>query len=178
MTDDKTDRERDSYRDYWAVEVDVEKCSLCEVCARRCPTGAIRLERTDKALALYFRHGECTGCTAETSCEAICPEKAIKLIKLDTPAGRGEDVPLIRSELVKCRYCDESFAPDKKLESLGKKGLGHEVEKTLCPLCRRKLLVVKLIDEKMVPGKHAEYRSAKDILRRTRFRLFQEDDES
>ncbi|UCD58891.1 MAG: 4Fe-4S dicluster domain-containing protein [Candidatus Hydrogenedentota bacterium] len=178
MTNDSADRERDSYRDHWAVELDVEKCSLCEVCAHRCPTGAIRLERTDEALALYFRHGECTGCTADTSCEAICPEEAIKVIKLDAPACRGEDVLLIESKLVRCGYCGELFAPNKKLESLGKKGLGHEVEKTLCPLCRRKLLVVKLIDEKMVPGKHAEYRSTKDILRRARFRLFQDDDES
>ncbi|UCF06241.1 MAG: 4Fe-4S binding protein [bacterium] len=178
MAQKGANRRRNSSSGRWTVELDVDKCSLCEVCARRCPTGAIRLERTGDSITLYFKHSKCTGCSEETSCEAICPEQAITLIELDKPTGRRKEVKLIQSKLVQCSYCHEYFSPNKKLESLGKKGLHHKVEKTLCPLCRRTNLVVKLIDEKMVPGKHAEYRSTKAIKRRARFRRFQEKDKS
>jgi ferredoxin len=155
----------------WIVELDAGKCSLCEVCARRCPTGAIILERKKDTFVLYFKHGACNGCGGEKTCEAICPEEAITVRELEKSAGRRGKVLLVKSELLRCSYCDEYYSPDIKLEKLGKKGLHHEVERSLCPICRRLKLVVKHIDEKQVPGGHAEYRSARDILRKTRRRF-------
>lgn len=177
MTLDSKDRQRKSKQNKWTVELDEDTCSLCEVCARHCPTGAIRLERMGDTIALYLVHGRCNNCGGEKTCEAICPEEAITIVGVDASADRRGEVLLIQSKLIRCSYCREPFSPNKKLESLGKKGLHHEVEKTLCPLCRRTNMVVKLIDEKMAPGKHAEYRSTKDIMRRARFRLFQEDED-
>lgn len=172
---DNADRRRESQRKWWTVELDANTCSLCEVCARHCPTGAIRLERADDTIALYLVHGRCNNCGGKKNCEAICPEEAITVVELDTPVGRQGEVLLIQSKLVRCSYCHEYFSPHKKLESLEKKGLHHVVEKSLCPLCRRTNIVVKLIDEKMAPGEHAEYRSTKDIIRRARYRRTQED---
>lgn len=177
MTRDGRKRQQESRQKGWTVELDADTCSLCEVCARHCPTGAIRLERADDTIALYLVHGKCNNCGGEKNCEAICPEESITVVGLDKPTRKRGEVLLISSDLVRCSYCHEPFSPNRKLETLGQKGLGHEVEKTLCPVCRRKHLVVKLIDEKMAPGEHAEYRSAKDILRRARFRLFQEDED-
>jgi ferredoxin len=161
----------------WTVELDADTCSLCEVCARHCPTGAIRLERTDDTIALHLVQGKCNNCGGKKNCEAICPEEAITIVELDKPSKKRGEVLLIRGDLIRCSYCHESFSPNRKLETLGRKGLGHEVNKTLCPICRRTNMVVKLIDQKMVPGGHAKYRSTRDILRQARFRRFQEDED-
>jgi len=160
----------------WVVELEVEKCTLCEACSRKCPTGALRMVRNDGILTLFFRQSECIGCTGEISCVVICPEKAITLYKLESGESKDEEVKLIECEMIQCTYCHEYFTPDIKLESIEKKGLGHDVEKTYCPICRRTNLVVKYIDEKLAPGKHAEYRSQKAILRRAWFRKSQEED--
>jgi ferredoxin len=178
MTRNRSDKQQNSPENGWTIEFDREKCSLCEVCARHCPTGAIRLERKGDTFALYFKQHACNGCAGKTSCEAICPEEAIKVSKLTKPAGRRKEVLLIQSKLRRCSRCNEYFSPDIKLASLGKKGLHHDVEKSLCPLCRRKKLVVNLIDEKMVPGGHAEYRSTKDIIRTSKRKPDQENDKS
>ncbi len=174
MTNDSTDRQKNSRHHKWAVELDTKKCSLCEVCARHCPTGAIHLERKDDMVTLYFRHGKCDACSGEKSCEAICPEEAIKVIDLGKSSRRSGEVRLIQSKLQQCSRCREYFSPYIKLESLGKKGLSHGVEKSLCPICRRKKLVVKLIDEKTAPGGHAEYRSKTDIIRHARFKRYED----
>lgn len=174
MAKDNTDRKK-TPKHKWTIELDAHTCTLCEVCARHCPTGAIRLERTDDIIALYLVHGKCNNCGGKKNCETICPEEAIKVVELDKPTRKRGEVLLMRGDLIQCSYCREYFSPNIKLEALGKKGLGHDVEKRLCSICRRKNLVVKHIDEKMMPGGHAEYRSRKDILRRARFRHFQED---
>lgn len=178
MTHNGGKRRRESRQKWWTVELDADTCSLCEVCARHCPTGAIRLESADNTIALYLVHGRCNNCGGKKNCEEICPEEAITIVGLDKPTRKHGEVLLISSDLILCSYCHEPFSPNRKLETLGQKGLGHEVEKTLCPVCRRKHLVVKLIDEKMAPGEHAEYRSATDIKRRAQFRPVDEDDES
>jgi len=161
----------------WVVELDTEKCTLCEACSRKCPTAALRMVRNDGIQALFFKQSECIGCTGETSCVVICPEKAISLYKLESGESKDEEVKLIECEMIRCAYCHEYFTPDIKIESIEKMGLGHDVEKTYCPICRRTNLVVKFIEKKMGPGTHAEYRSQTDIIRRAKFRLSQEQEE-
>jgi ferredoxin len=157
----------------WLLVLDTEKCTLCEACVRKCPTGSLHMERSEDSVYLFFKCSACIGCTGETTCIAICPEKAIEIIKVDAKTGQPEEIMLMKNRLIECANCHTLFSPELKLKSLGKKGLGHKVEGSLCPLCRRTNLVVKFIDEKMAPGNHAKYRSAKEILRHARFRLFQ-----
>jgi formate hydrogenlyase subunit 6/NADH:ubiquinone oxidoreductase subunit I len=150
----------------WMVELDQEKCSMCEVCAKKCPTGALRLDRTENTLSIYFNSNTCIGCIDEKGCQALCPEDAIQLEELIASGDKEAEVLLIKSKLVQCSYCKEYFAPETKIGVIKKKKLKHDVVEDYCPLCRRTNMVVNFIDEKRDPKGHAEYRSANDMLRR------------
>ena len=76
---------------------------------------------------------------------------------------------------VQCDYCEELFAPTRRLDVVSQKGIkGHPVNRQLCPLCRRTNLVVDYIEKYRVPEGKAEYRSAKDILRKAQKRIDEE----
>ncbi len=158
----------------YTVEVDTELCSLCEVCAHRCPTGALSIERDGKDLRLLFRHELCNGCPGGKICQEVCPEKAIRLVERgDTVPATGsmEVVILAQSEMLKCEYCGEYFAPVQKVSAVSKRSGGKkELIRNYCPLCRRTQMVVQFIDEKRMPTGKAEYRSGTDILRRAKDR--------
>jgi len=147
----------------WTVEVDPEKCTMCEGCAKHCPTRALTLDRGEEALSLLFDASLCHGCSGGDSCQDICPEDAIVLAR-----GAGGDGPqvLIASPLVECEGCHETFAAAQKLERLATAGrVHHELVRNLCPMCRREQLVVRFIEQERMPGAKAEYRSTIKILR-------------
>ncbi|MBW2528561.1 MAG: 4Fe-4S binding protein [Deltaproteobacteria bacterium] len=149
----------------WVIKVDTDRCSLCESCAKHCPTGALRRLEKEQALELRFLPALCNGCAGGEGCEAICPEQAIT--RWDrTPQAPEREVLLVEGELATCTYCGDTFAPTRKLDAVERKRQ-REVVRDYCPLCRREQLVVRFIEERRVPGSEAEYRSAKDILRRT-----------
>lgn len=150
----------------WKVKLDRDKCSMCEVCARKCPTGALHLERENDMLGIYFKYEECIGCTDENGCRALCPEDAIELEELKSTTDVNADVLLNESKLVQCSYCKNYFAPETKISRIKKKKLAHEVIEDYCPLCRRTNIVVRFIDEKRLPKGKAAYRSANDIMRK------------
>ncbi|MCP4606985.1 MAG: hypothetical protein GY847_41815 [Proteobacteria bacterium] len=159
----------------WTVEHDKTKCALCVVCARNCPTAALRRDEEGDNLALYFNVGLCDGCNGESLCEQNCPESAIRLSKDDSPPSTSDYVLLSQSKMTQCDYCDEYFAPVRRLDVISQKGVsGHEVERSFCPLCRRTNLVVQYIQEKRSPGSKAEYRSARDIVRKANKRMEEE----
>jgi ech hydrogenase subunit F len=56
------------------VEVDIEQCILCGMCQRKCPTGAITVDRTAKTwtIAAY----DCCQCK---SCVDNCPKKCLRM---------------------------------------------------------------------------------------------------
>lgn len=155
----------------FTVELDEQACSLCEVCARQCPTTALRIERSADTLALIFAPGLCNGCPQTESCQQICPEKAIAVKETAQPPVDEEPRVLLRGELIRCAYCGEQFAPLHKIEAIEKKGQGKH---DLCPLCRRTHLVVSFIEQRRAPGKKAEYRSAMDIMRRAGYDLIKQ----
>lgn len=69
-------------RDLIAYYIIPEKCQACIICARECPTGAIRGE---KGLVHVIEHGECIKCG---TCLEVCPERFSAVVKLS-----GEPVP-------------------------------------------------------------------------------------
>jgi ferredoxin len=145
----------------WTVELDPEKCTMCEGCVKHCPTGALSLNQSQDELSLLFDASLCHGCPTSESCQDICPEEAIRL-------GRGETGQrvLLTSPLVECASCHKNFAAAQKLEALSRTSrVHHELVRDLCPLCRREQLVVRFIEEERVPGSTAEYRSTTKILR-------------
>jgi Pyruvate/2-oxoacid:ferredoxin oxidoreductase delta subunit len=159
------------------VRVDVMRCSLCEACARHCPSSALFVDKSDGVLRLLFRPDLCTGCPSGRSCRDLCPEEAIRLVRQPqggVTAGRtaaSGPVLLAESAMLQCRYCGEFFAPVQKIDVISKKsGKDREPNREYCPLCRRTNMVVRFIDDKRMPAGKAEYRSGKDILRRSRER--------
>ncbi len=151
---------------HWVVEVDGELCSLCECCARDCPSGALLADTDGERLVLTFQSSLCTACAPGEGCEATCPEQAI------TRHDGGDSVSdergqLVDGQLIHCTYCNATFATMRKLDRLATKRSNEAaIQSKLCPLCRRKHLVVKFIDDKRRPDAKAEYRSTYDILRR------------
>ena len=170
MAERKNKKINPSDAKYYSVDHDKNKCALCVVCARNCPTAALRRDEENGQLSLYFNASLCDGCGGDPLCEKNCPEKAIVSVSLDAPAESNDYVLLNRSEMVRCAYCNELFAPARRLEVVGKRaGQKHkEIEQRYCPLCRRTNLVVEFIEEHRAPGSKAEYRSATDIIRRAK----------
>lgn len=159
MAEDQERQER-ATGPYWQVEVDTNKCSLCEVCGQRCATGAIRSEQGSERLSILFRHALCDGCR---DCVERCPENAMTLVETEEPpSGPGEQL-LAASEMLRCSVCGACFAPVTKLQAASRRradelGLIREQ----CPLCRRTQMVARLIEEKReAHGKKAEYRTGR-----------------
>jgi ferredoxin len=156
----------------WILTLDESACSMCEVCAQRCPSDALRIDQSGETLRLVYRPAICIGCEVDDSCQAQCPEDAILLGERRHPQDEAEELVLMQSELLHCSYCGAAFAPSRKLDSLSKKRQsGQALIRDLCPLCRRTQLVVGFIETRRAPGSTAKYRSTRDILRRAGYTL-------
>lgn len=64
------------------VEIDKANCKLCTLCAKRCPTGAIEVDR--KASTWKIDRLKCIYCGA---CVECCPAKCLKMTR-----GHGASV--------------------------------------------------------------------------------------
>jgi ferredoxin len=149
------------------VTVDEQGCGLCQVCARHCPTGALRAEPEGEVLRLVFRPALCTGCPdrAADRCDARCTERALRLASEE--ADRPQSIVLIEDELLRCQVCGRPFAPGRKLRAVSnrRRRPAPLLMRERCPSCRQTQLVVRFIDEAVAVGA-ASYRSAREILRR------------
>jgi Pyruvate/2-oxoacid:ferredoxin oxidoreductase delta subunit len=144
---------------FWQVEFDAEECSLCEVCARWCPTGAIRSDATEGTLAILFNPELCDGCGI---CLARCPEDIMSLVRIELSPGVDKEQVLAKGEMLQCSVCGAQFAPQSKLEAATRRrGDDTELIREQCPLCRRTQMVAVFIDEKRqeARGRKAEYRT-------------------
>lgn len=56
------------------VEISIENCIFCSLCARRCPTGAIAVDRQNKEWKI-----ERFGCIACRACVDNCPKKCLRM---------------------------------------------------------------------------------------------------
>lgn len=159
----------------WTVNHDTTKCALCVVCARNCPTQALRREQEGNSLTLYFNSGLCDGCGGDSLCEKNCPESAIKSVHAAAEQAESGYQMLFKSEMAQCRYCEEYFAPVRRLDVISHKAPEqNEIIRDLCPICRRAKLVIHYIETNRVPGSQAEYRQGKDIIRRAEKRMAEE----
>lgn len=96
-------------------------CTACGMCARVCPTGALRmLEGDDDAYYLVFRAGACVDCGL---CLTYCEPGALHVGQTPTLADLlcAQPVVLATGSLRSCKKCGARFA-------------GAE-NQTLCPVC-------------------------------------------
>lgn len=103
------------------------RCTLCGVCAARCPAGALRLTASGGENALTFEHGRCVACGF---CVRACPEGALRLGRaVDAAALASGPRALGRATVPRCEGCGAELAPDPLRRRAGA-GDG------LCPRCR------------------------------------------
>ncbi len=71
-----------------AVSIDMDKCILCGICQKRCPTGAITV--TKAAKNWQINRLRCISCAA---CVDACPKKCLWLQTAYSPAvvQKGDD---------------------------------------------------------------------------------------
>ena len=97
---------------FFRVSVSEEKCTLCGVCAEKCPVDALEMKHDEKGYTLIFKHERCNGCTL---CENVCPEKAIKVSRAVNPSWLGVEKTLAYSPPARCIYCGRDIGPEKKI---------------------------------------------------------------
>jgi ech hydrogenase subunit F len=75
------------------MEISIDDCIFCSMCARRCPTGAIKV---DKAQASWsIERFQCIQCNY---CAEVCPKKCLKMDNQYTSPSYDK----IRDEFKKC----------------------------------------------------------------------------
>lgn len=92
------------------IKIDSQRCTACGLCARFCPTGALKFLSDDNEFALTFQPGLCLG-RACSICALACPEQAVAL----NPVALSPTVllkrPLAAGSLTRCVKCAEPMAP-------------------------------------------------------------------
>lgn len=90
------------------ARVDEDRCSLCGLCAARCPTGALSYEERGREATLRFAAADCAGCDL---CVAACPERALEIVRqLREPEPEAAPVVLKSAGLRRCRRCGREYA--------------------------------------------------------------------
>lgn len=77
------------------VEVDIDTCVLCSLCARKCPTGAITVDRAAKLWEI-----ERFGCIQCGCCVETCPKKCLSMKQSYTePDGTKKTDSFIKTNM-------------------------------------------------------------------------------
>ncbi|OGO51419.1 MAG: hypothetical protein A2148_11790 [Chloroflexi bacterium RBG_16_68_14] len=118
------------------VRLNGDTCSLCGLCADRCPTRALAFVESEDGARLLFTARDCTGCGL---CAEACPEGVLRIERrLDLASVEGEALALKAAEMVRCRRCRYPFAPEamlsRVLSQLGDKA--PPIVASYCPDCR------------------------------------------
>ncbi|MFJ5715224.1 4Fe-4S binding protein [Neobacillus sp. NPDC093127] len=88
---------------FYSVEMDKNKCTLCQACFSFCQQKVFRLEDS----VLQIQHEKCVNCTA---CTDICPEEAIRI----RPEIKEKSVTVESFFTKKCQDCGHVYASFKK----------------------------------------------------------------
>lgn len=101
----------------WYPRHFTEACTVCQVCALRCPTGALAAEQSADRRAVTYGAALCTNCGL---CGHVCPENAVKAESAMTAEAVATPRRVLAAvTLSRCGTCGHSFAGDG----------------TLCPEC-------------------------------------------
>jgi ech hydrogenase subunit F len=69
------------------IEIEFEKCIHCTICAKKCPTDAINVDRVNKVWEI--EHIRCIACG---SCVEACPKKCLIMSKqYKAPVTQADD---------------------------------------------------------------------------------------
>ena len=91
------------------VQVKESDCTACGLCAKFCPTGALRFQNNESRFALDFIAAACVDCGI---CEKACTTQAVSLTH-DLPLQEFVDIKaqaLVTGSLVPCTVCQTPTA--------------------------------------------------------------------
>lgn len=69
------------------VEIDLPKCIFCGICSKKCPTGAITVDRAAKSWAI--KRFSCIQCSY---CTEVCPKKCLSMGESYTAPGADQSL--------------------------------------------------------------------------------------
>ena len=131
----------------WLLEVDRDRCSMCEACVGSCPQDAIGLRIENDIEELLFDHELCNGCGGAPYCRRHCPEDAIAVVRMSGSRRWTGPISLMSGIVVRCSDCGVSYAPLKKIEAVLKRAdISQGDAQKHCPACRRKHLLASIED--------------------------------
>ncbi|MGJ7456942.1 4Fe-4S dicluster domain-containing protein [Halomonas sp. RA08-2] len=107
---------------FGAIEVDLERCTLCQGCVALCPTPALS-GGDDTTPRLAFREADCIQCGL---CASGCPEQAITLAPGFLAAPERLETRVVKEEpAFTCIRCDKPFATASTIASIQRKLVDH-----------------------------------------------------
>jgi ech hydrogenase subunit F len=83
------------------IAIEIEDCIFCGMCQRKCPTGAIEVNRNEKSWAI-----ERFGCIQCGCCVEVCPKKCLAMKSGATPAATVKTKDLIQDARVPADQAD------------------------------------------------------------------------
>jgi ferredoxin len=125
---------------FGAVDIDVERCTLCLACVSACPTGA--LSDDPERPVLRFAEDACVQCGL---CKATCPEKVISLVpRIDFRAATAAARVLKEEEPFPCVRCGKPFGVKSTIERVIAKLQGKH---WMFPDAGRRLDVIRMCED-------------------------------
>jgi formate hydrogenlyase subunit 6/NADH:ubiquinone oxidoreductase subunit I len=87
-------KKKDSYeRTRGKIAIAIDDCIFCSMCERRCPTGAIKVDKSKSSWSI--ERLQCIQCNY---CSEVCPKKCLKMENQYTAPSFGK----VRDEFIKC----------------------------------------------------------------------------
>ncbi len=96
------------------VQIDPARCTACGLCAKFCPTGALKFLSDDRTFTLAFQPDSCLGQLCNI-CRSACPEQAVTTSPAKAASGKR---PLAAGELTLCTRCQTPIARGPELSPL------------------------------------------------------------
>lgn len=75
------------------IEISIDDCIFCSMCQKRCPTGAITVDKANSSWSI-----ERLSCIQCNYCAEVCPKKCLRMDNQYTSPSYGK----VRDEFIKC----------------------------------------------------------------------------